>query len=43
VRAVGDLLVVKGNCDFVAAVMSAPLENCFVYPEFLPGFVGKWD
>ena len=42
VRAVGDLLGVKGSYAFVAAV-SATLEDSFVDPEFLPGFGGKWD
>ena len=40
--AVGDRLVVKRSYDFVVAV-SAPLEDCFVDPEFLPGFGEQWD
>ena len=42
--AVGDrLMMVKESYDFVVAV-SAPLEDCFVDPEFLPGFgEQEWD
>ena len=42
VRAVGDLLMMKGSSALVA-VVSATLEDSFVDPEFLPGFGGKWD